>query len=99
MGRLAGTFPQRSEFHKAKAGLDALGLSYEVISPDPGFAKVGAPALVLDEEAHKAFYARHPHDITCSGWVDYRPASIAVPTEAPCDWKEEVFGASAVIAL
>ena len=99
MGKLAGTFPQRREFDKAKAGLDALGLPYEVISPEPGFAEVGVPALVLDEDAHKAFYARHSHDITCSGWVDYRPAGIVVPGEAPRHYDEDVFGLAAVMVL
>jgi ArsR family metal-binding transcriptional regulator len=99
MGKLAGTFPRRSEFDKAKSGLDALGLPYKAISPDPGFAKVGAPALALDEDAHKAFYARHPRDITCSGWVDYRPASVVVPTQAPSDYEEDVFGQAAIMVL
>ena len=99
MGRLAGTFPRRSEFDKVKAALDGLGLSYEVIWPDPGFAQVGAGALVLDEEAHKAFYARHPHDITCSGWVNYRPAGVVVPGEAPGHYDEDVFGLAAVMVL
>jgi ArsR family metal-binding transcriptional regulator len=99
MGRLSGTFPRRSEFDKAKIGLDALGLPYVVVSPDPGFAKVGVPALVLDEDAHKAFYARHPHDFTCSGWVEYRPAGIVVPGEAPGVYAKDVFGSAAVMVL
>jgi ArsR family metal-binding transcriptional regulator len=99
VGRLVGTFPRRSEFDKAKTGLDALGLPYEAISPDPGFAKVGVPALVLDEDAHKALYARHPNDFTCSGWVDYRPAGIAVPAEGPSDYQEDVFGQAAIMVL
>ena len=99
MCRLAGTFPRRSEFDKAKADLDALGLPYEVISPDPGFAKVGAPALILDERAHGALYARFPNAFTCSGWVDYRPASIAVPASAPGDSEDDVFGEAAVMVL
>ena len=99
MGKLTGTFPRRSEFAKAKVSLDALGLSYEVISPDPGFARVGAPALVLDEQEHKALYARFPNAFTCSGWVDYQVASIAVPAEAPADDAEDVFGQAAVMVL
>jgi ArsR family metal-binding transcriptional regulator len=99
MGKLAGTFPRRSEFDKAKASLDALGLPYEVVWPDPGFAKVGVPALVLDEDVHKALHARHRNDFTCSGWVDYRPASVAVPAEAPIDCEEDVFGQAAIMVL
>ena len=99
MGKLTGTFPKHSEFDKAKACLDGLGLSYGLISPDPGFAKVGAPALVLDEKVHKALHARHPNDFTCSGWVDYRAASVAVPAEAPADDEEDVFGQVGIMVL
>ena len=99
MGKLTGTFPRRSEFDKAKAGLDACGLPYEVIRPEPGFAKVGAPGLVLDEQVHKALYARYQNDFTCSGWVDYRPASVVVPAEAPADDGEDVFGQAGIMVL
>ena len=99
MGKLTGTFPRRGEFAKAKSGLDACGLPYEVVSPDPGFAKVGVPALVLDEDVHKALYARHPNGFTCSGWVEYRAASVVVPTDVPADDEEDVFGEAAVMVL
>ena len=48
------TFAQRSEFEKAAARLEALGLPYETISPDPGYSRVGAPALVLAEKTRLA---------------------------------------------
>ncbi len=99
MGKLIGTFPQRSEFDKAQAGLDALGMRYEVISPDPGYARVGVPSLVLEEEVHKALYARHPNAFTGSGWVEYRPADISVPGEAPNGYQDDVFGHAAVMVL
>jgi len=99
MCKLAGTFPRRSEFDKAHRALDACGLRYEVISPDPGFAKVGVLSLVLDEQTHTALYARFPDAFVCSGWVDYRPASVAVPTEAPADDEENVFGEASVMIL
>ena len=99
MRKLAGTFPRRSEFAKAKASLDALGLPYEAISPDPGFAKVGVPSLTLDEPAHTALYARFPNAFICSGWVDYRPASVDVPSQAPTDCREDVFGEAGIMIL
>ena len=99
MDKLTGAFPQRGEFEKAKAVLDGLRLPYEAISPDPGFARVGAPALVVDEAAHRALYARGATAFVCSGWVDYRPASIAVPTEVAGDGGEDVFGRAAVMVL
>ena len=99
MRKLAGTFPLRSELAKARSALNDLGLRYEVISADPGFAKVGAGALVLDEEAYGALYSRCPNGFTCSGWVDYRPASVAVPAEAPSDYEDDVFGRAAIMVL
>ena len=99
MRKLAGTFPLRSELAKAESVLNDLGLRYEVISADPGFAKVGAGALVLDEEAYGALYSRRPNGFTCSGWVDYRPASVAVPAEAPPDYEDDVFGRAAIMVL
>ena len=41
------TFAQGEEFENARRALDRLGLPYEVISPDPGYSLVGAPALAL----------------------------------------------------
>jgi hypothetical protein len=41
------TFPRMSEWEKAKAKLDAAGLSYRLISPHPGYSRVGVPAIVL----------------------------------------------------
>ncbi len=99
MAKLTGTFPRRSEFDKAKKALDLCGLRYEVISPDPGFAKVGVPALVLDEEVHRALHSRDPNGFTCSGWVDYRAASVAVPAEAPADKEKDMFGHAAIMLL
>ena len=49
------TFSDRAEFERAAALLGRLGADYDVISPDPGFAAVGSPALVLDGAARAAF--------------------------------------------
>ncbi len=99
MRRPAGTFARRSEFDKAREALDTCGLRYEVVSPEPGFAKVGAASLALDEEVRSALYSRFPNDFTCSGWVDYRPASAAVPPEAPQEFAEDVFGEARIMVL
>jgi len=50
------TFPQRSEFEKTMRRLDDLGLSYEVTSPEPAYARVGVPALKVDAEMEAASY-------------------------------------------
>lgn len=62
-----GTFPQRSEFQRAKAALDTLGLPYQIMSPDPGFALVGTPSLVLDDAVRLALAQHAPTDFVCSG--------------------------------
>ena len=99
MDKLAGTFSKRSEFDKARASLDRLNLPYTVLSPDPGFAKVGVPSLVLDEDAHKALYQRLGNGFTCSGWVRHRLPGIAVPAEDPRGYEDDVFGEAAVMVL
>jgi len=96
---LIGAFPQRSEFEKARKALDDLSLPYRVVSPDPGFRRVGAPSLVLDEGAYRTLYARSTHTFTCSGWLDYRPATIRVPETEPPESAEDVFGEAAVMVL
>ena len=48
------TFARREEWRKAQARLDAQRLAYAVVSPDPGYARVGSPALVLSTEGQAA---------------------------------------------
>lgn len=93
------TFPARTEFAKARAQLDALALPYEVVSPEPGFNRVGAPSLVVDSGVRMKLAARFGDGFTASGWVEYRPASIAVPSEPPKEFEEDVFGRAAVVVL
>jgi len=99
MGRLIATFPERSEFEKARARLDALSLAYEVVSPDPGFGLVGVPSLVMDSEVRMKLAGRAGDGFTASGWVDYRPAQTAVPAGAPLGFEQDVFGRAAVMVL
>jgi len=49
------TFPQHREFDKTRRRLDDLGLSYEVISPEPAYSKIGVPALKVEAETRMAF--------------------------------------------
>jgi len=93
------TFARQAEFEKAKARLDALSLPYEVIEPQPGFAKVGVPALVADTEARAALTGAGADGSFCAGWVDYRPPRIAPPREPPRGFEEDVFGEAAVVVL
>jgi ArsR family metal-binding transcriptional regulator len=97
--KLITTFGHRSEFEKAAARLAALGLPYETISPDPGYSRVGAPALVLAEETRLALAACGGDDFICSGWIEYRPPRIAVPAEPPPALEEDIVGEVAIMVL
>jgi ArsR family metal-binding transcriptional regulator len=99
MGKVVTTFPQVREFEKAKASIQALGLPCEVIEPGPGYGRVGVPALVVDEAARGALAAGGADGFTCSGWVEYRPAAIAVPCRASRAFDEDVFGTAAIMVL
>ena len=99
MSRLIATFPERGEFEKARARLDALDLPHEVVSPDPGFRLVGVPSVVMDSEARVRLSGRGSDGFTASGWVDYRPARIPVPAETPPEFEQDVFGRAAVMVL
>ena len=96
---LVTTFPKRSEYDQAKAQLDKLCLSHRVIEPSRAYRCVGVPALVLDWDARGGLAKSEAGDPYCSGWVDYRPAEIAMPEEDPPNFTENVFGTAAVMVL
>ena len=96
--RTAIVFPASSEFQKARLLLDSLGLHYGVVSPEPGYALVGAPALISDVPGLAAVHDACS-EITCAGWVDYRPARLPVPQEPPRRFEPDVFGQAAVMFI
>ncbi len=100
MSRFLTTFPQSSAFEQARAELDALGLDYDVLRPEPAFARVGAPCVIMEDTARMAL-AEHDvnHRFTCSGWVESRDTVPAVPVESPPAYDEDVFGVAAVMVL
>ncbi len=91
------TFPTAGEYRKASARLDQLATPSELISPEPGFGRVGAPALVLAAADAAAFISRHGGEFTTSGRMAYRPAETAVPDEPPRDFDDDIFGTAAVM--
>ena len=92
-------FPRRSEFDKAERRLVSLGLPYAVLSPDPAFSLVGAPALICDAQGVGAIQNSGGLPITIAGWVDYRAPAAAVPQRQPPRFQEDVFGQAAVMFL
>jgi ArsR family metal-binding transcriptional regulator len=93
------TFSDRREFERAVALLTRLGAEHEVLSPDPGYAAVAAPALVLGAEARAAFLDAGGADIVNAGWVDYSPVAESVPEAPPCEFAEDIVGRVAVVVL
>ena len=87
------------EFEKAKSALDRLSLAYTLISPDPAYSQVGAPALVLDQETRALLYGNEPNTFVCSGWVDYQPARITVPQTLPKLYREDLLGTCAIMLI
>jgi len=96
---LITTFPSREEWRKAQALLGARALAYEAVSPDPGYAKVGTPALVVSTEGRAALTDGTGDPIMCAGFVDYRPAGMPVPAEPPRGFEEDVLGEAAIVVL
>jgi ArsR family metal-binding transcriptional regulator len=99
MTRTVTTFPQRDEFRRAKERLDRMRLPYEVVAAEPGYAAVGTAGLVVSTETRGMLMAGGIGEFVCSGWVEYRPARIAVPTELPPTFAEDVFGQAAIMVL
>ena len=99
MSRLIVTFPHAGECQKAVDRLEALGMAYEIVGPDPAYALVGVASLVMEDEARRTLAANGAEDFVCSGWVDHRPAQADVPDEAPPAFADDVFGRAAVMVL
>ena len=90
-------FPTRNEFEKARSCMDSMRLSYEVLSPDPGYSLVGAPALVCDSQGLAGIQSGNVHQIAVSGWVDLKPAISPVPQSPPPEFQENIFGKAVIM--
>jgi len=93
------TFADRREFERTVALLDKLGIEHTVISPEPAYARVACPAIVLAEEAKAAFLSGAGADVMSAGWVDYRRPAQPVPNEAPRAFADELVGRVAIVML
>lgn len=93
------TFGRRAEFEQAIALLKRMRVAYDVVSPDPGYAAVGVPALVLTLEAKSAFLDGGGADLVTAGWVDYRQPAQVVPNEPPVEFAEDLLGRVAIVVL
>jgi ArsR family metal-binding transcriptional regulator len=93
------TFSRRAEFERAAALLRRLRIAHRVVSPDPGFAEVGTPAVVLSPESRSAFLDGGGGDIVSVGWVDYRSPTGDVPCDPPHEFPESPMGRVAIVVL
>ena len=97
--RLVTTFPNRAECEKAVGLLGSLSLPFTVLSPDPGYARVAVPAIVVDEGVRSRVVSQAARRFYCSGWVDYQPATRGVPDSRPPEFGPDVFGQVAIMVL
>jgi ArsR family metal-binding transcriptional regulator len=88
-------FARPIEFEKARALLLRLELPFEVVSPGPAYARVGAPGLLCDSRATTAILS--DHGITCSGYTDNFEAPTVIPNEAAESFAEDVFGEAVIM--
>ena len=58
-------FSRAREFEKARTLLTRLQLPFVVLSPDPGYSRVGAPALICDSNGTSAILS--DRTISCAG--------------------------------
>ncbi len=88
-------FSKASEFEKARVLLARLQLPFEVVSPDPSYSRVGAPALVCDSQGLSAIVSDHA--VVCAGWSEYRKPSADVALRSPESFDEDVFQEAAIM--
>ena len=93
------TFPSRAEFEKACAYLNSAGGRYEIVSPLPGYGCVGVPALVVGQEERTSLIIADTDAPVCSGWVEFRPATLTVPASMPLDFAADIFGRCGIMVL
>jgi ArsR family metal-binding transcriptional regulator len=88
-------FARTREFEKARALLLRLGFPFQVISPDPGYVRVGAPALLCDSRGTTAVLS--DRNIVCSGYADYLEPPLQVPQGPAEGFAEDLFGEAFVM--
>jgi ArsR family metal-binding transcriptional regulator len=99
MCQVITTFPQTTEFERARTRLIRMGLTYQTVSATPGYTRVGTAGVVMSPETRGALMMAGAGEFVCSGWVEYRPAGITVPTSDSPAFPEDVFGQAAIMVL
>jgi len=99
MSAFVTTFAEMAEFERARARIEARGAAFQAVSPEPAYRLVGVPALVTDAPGREALAPRGAAEVVSAGWVEYRPARIAVPAEEPPAYQDDVFGEARIMVL
>jgi ArsR family metal-binding transcriptional regulator len=99
MSRQITTFANAVEFSKALSAARDLGLPHQVISTEPGYHRVGIPALVVPDEVLPKLAVQAQGAFVASGWVDFQPPLTAVPGTEPPAFAEDTFGDCAIMVL
>jgi ArsR family metal-binding transcriptional regulator len=92
-------FPRWEEYKKMKDCLDALGLPYETISPDPAYGLVGCPAIIIDQAERSRLSASGRASWISSGWIEYRPVKTVIPDRTPPSFHDDLFGVASIMML
>lgn len=93
------TFSAHSELEKAKSCLVKLSLPYQTISPEMAYAKVGVPAIILDQSVRSRLHSLENIPFLCSGWVDYHPSQVTIPQDKPPSFQKDLMGACSIVVL
>ncbi len=93
------TFPGNAEFEKAKYFLGKFSLPYQAISPEIAYAKVGIPAIIIDQSVRSELYSHENETFICSGWVDYHPTQLKIPDDKPRLFQNDLMGTCSIMVL
>ena len=93
------TFGDRHEFERALRLVERLGVERAIVSPDPSYALVGCPALVLSPEAKAEYLDNGGTEIVGAGWAEYRPSAQSVPYEPPPASSDDLIPRMVVVVL
>ena len=94
------TFPSVEEFRRAAALVEALGLETALIEPAPALSAVAVAAMTMNQDDRMKFQSSS-EDITFSGWVEFRQATVAMPEGPSADAEDRGsrFHRAAIIVL
>ncbi len=90
--KMITTFPDMTEFEKAKNLINENNIIHEFIDPPRAYSVVGIPALALDEDIYRDFSYKYGSSFLCCGWVEYRQTDKKIPDEEPQKFDEDLFG-------